>query len=176
MRPNLVKMLNHFGFDRILEISDVNSLWGSNAHLLHSTSVVPHAAFYEARNQGKLTIKPFAGDFDDVLACKIFRDCFESCFLPSLTDISADAMYIGLGKCPEQALEYAVQKGCLRKEQVLGAFSDPSTSGGSSVGYYLREISLEDLSPKDPVRHRAAWLDAAYERMSNVTASLRLAI
>jgi len=175
MRPNLVKMLNHFGFDRILGIGDVNSLWRSNAHLLHSTSVVPHAAFYETRAKGKLTIKPFAGDLDEVLACKIFRDCFESCFLPSLTEINPDAMYIGLGKCPEQALAYAVKQSLLREEQVLGAFSHPSTNGGSSVGYYLREVSLDDLTPKNPVRHRAAWLDAAYERMSNITANLRLA-
>jgi hypothetical protein len=175
MRPNLVKMLNHFGFDRILGIGDVNSLWRSNAHLLHSTSVVSHAAFYETRAKGNLTNKPFAGDLDEVLACKIFRDCFESCFLPSLTEINPDAMYIGLGKCPEQALEYAVQNGFLRKEQVLGAFSHPSTNGGSSVGYYLREKRLEDMSPKDPVRSRTEWLDAAYAQMSNVTASLRLA-
>lgn len=168
MRPNLVKMLTHFGFDQILGISDINSLWGSNAKLLHSTSVVPHAAFDVKKGKDS----PFAKNFEDVMACQIFRECFLDCFVPSLKEINPNAMYIGLGRCPDQALSWCVDNGYLKKEQVLGAFSHPATTGGSSVGYYLRQVQLEDLKPKDPVRSRAAWLDAAYENMSTVTSRL----
>jgi hypothetical protein len=171
MRPNLTKMLNHFGFDEILGIDDINSLWGNNAHLLHSTSVLPHAAF-EVR-KGKDS--PFAGDFNEVMGCDLFRECFLDCFVPSVNEINSEAKYIGLGRCPEQALVWCVEKGYLRKDQVIGALSHPATTGGSSVGYFLREKRLNDLSPKDPVRHRANWLDAAYEKMSRITAELRKA-
>src|SRR5690606_16410753 len=100
MRPNLVKMLRHFGFDNILGIDDVASLWGSNAHLLHSTSVVPHAAFVQKRVKGAAKLAPFAGDLDEVLRNALLRSCFETCFLPALQAISPDALYVGLGRCP----------------------------------------------------------------------------
>lgn len=169
MRPNLVKMLNHFGFDQILGVSDINSLWGSNSKLLHSTSVIPHAAFDVKQGQDS----PFAKNFEDVIKCKIFHECFMDCFVPSLQEINSDALYIGLGRCPEQALSWCVEQGYLKKEQVLGAFSHPSTTGGSSVGYYLREVKLEHLKPKNPVRSRAAWLDSAYENMSKNTSLIK---
>lgn len=175
MRPNLLKMLRHFGFDSILGVNDISSLWGSNAHLLHSTSVVPHAAFVQMRAKGAIKDAPFAGDFDEVLRCSLLRTCYEERFLPALRSINADALYVGLGRCPEQALATAVERGYLRKEQVLGAFSHPSTSGGSSVSYYLREKSIDDLSPKDPVRNRTDWLDAAYAAMQSATDHLRRA-
>jgi hypothetical protein len=168
MRPNLVKMLNHFKIDRILDIYDINELWNSQAHLLHSTSVVPHAAFEVKKGKDAM----FAGSFDEVMKCDLFKECFLDCFVPSVQEINQDAMYIGLGSCPEGALNWCVDKGHLRAEQVLGALSHPSTQGGSSVGYFLREKRLEDLKPKDPIRNRTAWLDAAYENMAKVTSDL----
>ncbi len=168
MRPNLVKMLNHFGFDRILGIEDINDLWGNQGHLLHSTSVIPHAAF--VLKKGKYA--PFSGYFDEVIKCDLFRECFLDCFVPSIHEINSEAMYIGLGSCPDEALKWCVSNGYIRAEQVLGSLSHPSTNGGSSVPYFLREKRLEDLKPKDPVRHRTEWLDKAYENMSNSTAKL----
>lgn len=169
MRPNLVKMLNYFGFDRILGVSDINSLWGSQAHLLHSTSVVPHAAFTRKKIKGVEKDTPFAGDFEEVWGCNIFRECFLDCFVPSLAELNPNTLFVGLGKCPEQALDWCVEHGHIRADQVLGAISHPSTAGGSSVAYFLREKRREDLSPNDPVRHRCDWLDSAYERMTSVT-------
>lgn len=168
VKPNLLKLLKHFSFDRILGVSQIESLWGSNARLMHTTSVVPHAAF--TVKKGRET--PFADDFEDVWSCDLFRECFLDCFVPSLAEINSNAMYIGLGRCPEQALAWCVAHGLLREEQVLGAFCHPSTNGGSTVKYFLREVRREDLKPKDPVRSRCDWLDDAYGRMRSVSASL----
>lgn len=168
MRPNLIKILKHFSFDRILGVDQVESLWGSNAKLMHATSVVPHAAF--ALQKGRDA--PFAGSFEDVWACDLFRECFLDCFVPSLGEIRPDAMYIGLGRCPEQALAWCVSHGHLRADQVLGAFCHPSNTGGSTVKYFLREVGRNDLKPTDPVRSRCDWLDDTYRRMHSASASL----
>jgi len=168
MKPNLVKILKHFSFERILGINQVESLWGSNAKLMHATSVVPHAAFTVTKGRDT----PFAGYFEDVWACDLFRECFLDCFVPSLAEINPNAMYVGLGRCPEQALEWCVTHGHLRKEQVLGAFCHPSTNGGSTVGYFLREKGKQDMKPTDPVLSRCDWLDNAYSHMSKVSASM----
>ena len=59
IRPNLLRMLRHFDFAKMLEISDEADLWGRASELLYSTSVVPNAAF----KNGKM----FSGRFDEIL-------------------------------------------------------------------------------------------------------------
>lgn len=79
MKPNLLKMLRHFHFDKLLGIQDVESLWGKDAELLHSTSVVPHAAF---RNRDM-----FNGSFSEVMASPLLKECFLDCFVSSLRSV-----------------------------------------------------------------------------------------
>lgn len=166
MKPNLLKMLQHFQFDKILGIDDVSTLWAGNAGLLHSTSTVPHAAFNKA---GKM----FAGSFDEVMASPLLKKCFLDCFVPSAEEMNIDVLFVGLGPCPQAALEWCVQKGVLTRQQVLGSFCHPARSGGSAVKYYLREVQKDDLAPADPVRNRTEWLDKAYEQMQAATRAIR---
>ena len=168
MRPNLVKILRHFRFDELLEIDDVESLWSENSSLLHSTSVVPHAAFRISHGKEKM----FAGSFDEVMRSSLLRECFMDCFVPSLMEIQSEAHYVGLGACPQAALRWCVKKDLLREEQVLGAFCHPSSSGGSTIKYYLREATRSDLKSNDPVLKRTGWLDDAYHEMYEKTSSL----
>ena len=157
MRPNLVKMLNHFGFDEFLGISDVNSLWEENASLLHATSVIPHAAFVNK--------KPFARSFDEIIASSLLKGCFLDSFVASLSRINGGALYVALGPTPRSALEWCVANGQLGRQQVMGEFAHPSTAGGSRVPYYLREKSRDCLNSRDPVRGSCDKLDRAYEEM-----------
>lgn len=157
MRPNLLKMLRHFEFDKLLGIQDVATLWSSDAHLLQSTSMVKHAAFKSG--------DPFNGSFEEVLASPLLKRCFMDCFVASLGELRSDALYVALGPHPKAALDWCVAEGHLRAEQLVGAFCHPSSNGGSNTPYYLRERSLAQLSPRDPVRYRAVWLDAAYNQM-----------
>lgn len=164
MKPNLLKILRHFHFERLLGIDDVATLWEGNANLLHSTSTVPHAAF----KSGDM----FAGSFEDVLASPLLRGCFLDCFVPSAREMNKNALFVGLGPCPSAALEWCVQEGVLDRAQVLGSFCHPARTGGSTVKYYLRQVARDDLKPADPVRYRTDWLDQAYEQMRVSTASL----
>lgn len=157
MRPNLLKLLRHFRFEKLLGISDVETLWTTNANLLHSTSVVPHAAF----KAGKM----FSGSFQDVLNSPLLKQCFLDCFVPSAKEMRPDALFVGLGPCPQAALEWCVSNGILRRDQVMGSFCHPATTSGSATKFYLREVTVDSLKPKDPVRHRTEWLDQAYAQM-----------
>jgi hypothetical protein len=164
MKPNLLKMLRHFRFEKLLGIEDVDTLWGDNANLLHSTSVVPHAAFV-ARER-------FNGSFDEIQDSPLLKQCFLDCFAPSIREVSRDALFVALGPCPQAALEWCVIEGAIRREQVLGSFCHPSSAGGSTTKYYLREISKDELNLRNPVRSRCDWLDQAYEEMRATTAFL----
>lgn len=164
MRPNLLRMLRHFRFEQLLGIDDVESLWREDAGLLHATSVVPNAAF----ENGEM----FSGSFADVMNSSLLRECFEDCFLASLKEIRKNALYVGLGPCPREALAYCVKTGVIDHTQVLGAFCHPSGSGGSKTKYYLREKRRETLNDRDPTLRQTAWLDAAYEEMRASTVRL----
>lgn len=164
MKPNLLKMLRHFRFEQLLGIVDVQTLWGADAALLHSTSVVPHAAFKDGER--------FNGGFDEVMATSLLRTCFLDCFVPSASEMRSNALFIALGPCPQAALEWCVREGALQREQVLGSFCHPSSAGGSTTRYYLREVTKNELDPKNPVRSRCDWLDSAYEQMYAATSSM----
>jgi hypothetical protein len=166
MRPNLLRMLRHFHFDKLLGIEDAATLWTSNAHLLHSTSVVPHAVFENG--------KPFSGKFDAVLNSRLLKQCFLDGFVASLAKLRDDALYIALGDCPKAALAWCVGQGHLRPDQMLGAFCHPSRAGGSATDYYLGEKSIADLKETDPIRHRTNSLDENYRQMAATTSTLLL--
>lgn len=156
MRPNLLRMLRHFPFNTLLGIEDVATLWSTDACLLHSTSVVPHAALEKG--------KPFDGKFDGILRSPLLRQCFMDSCVASLAQLPSDALYVALGDTPKAALEWCVGQRHLQAQQVLGAFCHPSSSGGSATAYYLREKLLVDLAEQDPIRHRATVLDEYYRQ------------
>lgn len=157
MRPNLLRMLRWFGFADLLGIARPDDLWSGSAHLLHATSVVPHAAF---RN-GKM----FAGSFDEVMRSPVFRESFLRDFAAGLPLISPEARYVALGPTPLAALDWCAAQGLVRPDRILGAFAHPSSTGGSEVAVYLGEKRLDDLKPRDPVRWRT-WLVGDARRMA----------
>jgi hypothetical protein len=161
LRTNLIRMLKHFRFGERLGLADESQLWGSGAKHLHSTSVVPHAAF-EHKN-GKL--KMFNGSFDEILKSPVLSECFRGSFIPSLARLPRDACYLALGPTPLKALHWCVREGLLTGTQVLGGFPHPSRSAGSQVDIFIRHRDPADLKPQDPVRFRIAWLSAAYDEL-----------
>ena len=167
MRPNLIKMLEHFGIPQLLDISKADDLWGVSWPYLHATSIVPHAAF---RNG-----KPFAGSFADIMASAPFRECFERDFASTLPLLGSDVRYIALGPTPLAALDWCCQQGLVNPGQILGAFAHPSTNGGSQVSVYLGKKRLEHLSPRDPVRNRK-WLVQEAVRVSQSVADWKASI
>jgi hypothetical protein len=132
-------------------------LWEERAHLLHATSVVPHAAFDKG--------KPFAGSFGEVQRVEVLRRSFERDFLPTLRHLRRDAYFIGLGPTPAAALSFAANAGLIDGSRILGWLAHPSRTGGSQVKIYLGEKKVEELKERDPVVHRADALVAAAAAM-----------
>lgn len=162
MRPNLIKMLDAFGFPDLLGLGSCAALWEEEFGLLHATSVVPHAAF---RNG-----KPFAGSFSDIQRSEVFRRGFEEHFVPSLASLPRTALYLALGPTPLEALKHCATCGHLGHDQIVGALAHPSSSGGSAVDVYLGRKELEDLTAKDPVARR---FEALREHAREVRAAVK---
>jgi hypothetical protein len=155
MRPGLVRMLDAKGLSHLMGVEDGNLLWSTGSHLLHGTSVVPHAAF-------DLKRKKFNGSFTQVLTSPALRESFELDFVESLAELNEDALFVGLGVTPREALAWCASNGYIRSKQILGTMAHPSTEGGSQVDVYLGVKTIDDLSPNDPVRKRpylSMWSD-----------------
>jgi hypothetical protein len=150
MRTNLIRMLEHFDIHRRLGIPSAADLWGSAAALLHSTSVVPHAAF----ERGQM----FNGSFSAIMGSALLRSSFDQDFIPSLEMLPDDAHFIGLGPTPLDALDHCADIGLIGRERILGMLPHPSGSSGSQVPYFLKEVSLDQLHEKNPIRNRAVSL------------------
>lgn len=157
MRPNLECMIDALGIMALVGGGRAAELWEERSHLLHATSVVPHAAFDKG--------KPFAGSFEIVQRVEVLRRSFERDFLPTLRHLRRDAYFIGLGPTPAAALSFAAGKGLVDRSRILGWLAHPSRTGGSQVSVYLGEKKVEDLKKRDPVRHRAGALVAAAAAM-----------
>jgi hypothetical protein len=160
VRPNLVRMLNHFKVARQLGLANASDLWESGWDDFHATSVVPHAAFVIKTSGSE---KPFAGSFDEVRSNDVLNECFEQDFLPTVRAMNRNAIWVGLGPTPKEALDWCVTEGLLRTDQVV-TLAHPSSNSGSQVKYFLREVDRAALKPGNPVLARCDWLDAAYTK------------
>jgi hypothetical protein len=154
MRDNLITILKHFDLARRLGIEDEATLWTSSAGLLHSTSVVPHAAF----KRGQC----FNGPFSEVMRSRLLREIFETCFVPTLSELSAECRFLALGATPLDALKWCADRRIIARDQILGACPHPSPSSGNQVKYFVRAITAADISPLNPVRKRLTRLDTFY--------------
>lgn len=117
MRPNLERMIDALGIMALVGGGRAAELWEGRSHLLHATSVVPHAAF----NKGK----PFAGSFEEVQRVEVLRRSFEHNFLPTLRHLRSDAFLSGWDRLPPQ------------RSRSLRA-KDSSTEAGSLAGWPIR--------------------------------------
>jgi hypothetical protein len=161
MRENLLRMLRRFQIGRLIGVPNEEDLWNVRSDALHSTSIIPNAAFIHE--------EMYSNSFDDILNSNLLRGCFERDFLTSLTTLPRNAVFIALGPTPLAALEWCVGSGYLSASRVLGAFAHPSGQGGSRVNVYLGLTDPATLHPNDPVRYQVPWLLQNAARMDTAT-------
>lgn len=170
VRPNLVRMLEHFHIPELLALKRAEDLWCDGWHLFQPTSVVPNAAFEMKGGQEK----PFAGSFADILRSPLLKAQFEERFLWTVGQVCADALWVGLGPTPCDALDWVVERGLLKPEQIVH-LAHPSSNSGSQVACFLGERDEASLNPRDPVHKRLTWQKQAYARTAENLKRRRLA-
>ncbi|WP_130393319.1 hypothetical protein [Cupriavidus agavae] len=167
VRPNLIRMLDHFRVPDLIGQNAAQALWGDAFQSLQPLALVPYAT-----TRRGLT---FDGSLDDILQTPMLRVVFENLFLAQLEPLRSSTIYIALGRTAWAALQHAASLGVIGRGQVLGMMPVPARAG-SMVRYFLREIAEADLTANDPVRHRINWLDAAHAEMEAGTRRIRAAL
>jgi hypothetical protein len=156
VRPNLIRMLDHFRVPELIGQPHAAALWNDGFDAIQPLALLPHATTRRGL--------AFDGPLDELLDVPMLRAVFESLFLARLGQCHRQALFIGLGRTAWAGLRHAAGLGLIDRGQMLGMMPVPARAG-SMVRYFLREITANDLSPNDPVRHRIAWLDAAHAEM-----------
>lgn len=158
MRPNLINLLDHVGINRWLGISNCESLFGSDSHLVQTTSALRNAVFINGENYNgtpKMIRYP--------LLCQQLLEGFgaEVQALPQ-------AVFIPLGDKVAEALHFVADQGLLDRNRILSGLPHPSGANAERIAYFLGRKPREELSAKtDPVK-----LDRAREGILAQVAAL----
>lgn len=156
VRPNLIRMLDYFGIAQLVGLPGAAALWDEGFERLQPLALLPYATTRRGL--------AFDGDLEELLAVPMLRAVFEERFLGALARTHGEALCIAVGRTAWSALGHAVDRGLLQRWQLLGMLPVPARAG-SMVKYFLGEVTGAELSPRDPVRHRTTWLDAAHAEM-----------
>lgn len=164
MRVNLHKLIKTYRINELIGVRNPASLWHDAAHLLHATSIVPHAAFFGEKN--------FAGGFTQVRKSPVLWRSFIRDFVSSLSNLPSDARFLALGPNPQEALEWCVENEHLAPEQILGSVPHPSPAGGSRTRVFVGERRIDEIDEGDPVSHEVTKLQGQARQLQATVSTL----
>lgn len=136
MRSNLIKQLDDWGVPRWLGIDSAASLFGDNADLLQSTSLLRYPTF--------VADKDYAGS-PDMIRNPFLRRVLYDHFVEEVLQLP-DAIFFSLGPKVQPVLDRLVRDGAIKSEQVASGMLHPSGNNTYRIAYLTGDRS-------EPVPH-----------------------
>lgn len=116
MRKNLIAMLDELELPRHLGISSSSELFGTASHLVYTTSILPHAVFFNHQN--------FNGSRPNIIKTDMLLDYVRNSFIKDISRLD-NPLIIPLGVNVSKALDYFY-----KNQPILKGFPHPSGSNG----------------------------------------------
>lgn len=138
MRPNLVALLDKIGLNHWLGLSSCDDLFGSEANLVQTASVLRNPVFINGENYNgtpNMTKHP------------LLREHLLSYFGEDAKTLP-NAVFIPLGDKVTEALQFLASQGFLAREQILDGLPHPSGANAERIAYFLGRKKREQLSIK----------------------------
>lgn len=143
MRDGLVAMMDSVGIARWLGLSSTAALFGSDAQLVQTASVLRNPVFVDGANYNGAP---------DLARSPLLRDQLASGFARDVGS-TTDAKVLALGDKVAGALELLVRDGALARDRVLGTIPHPSGANAERIKYFLGQKPRAALSIKvDPAK------------------------
>ncbi|MDA0149793.1 hypothetical protein [Vibrio sp. LaRot3] len=139
MRSNLIRLLDFVGINQVLGLSTTSELFGKSSHLVHYTSALRYPVFKAGKN--------YSGT-PSMLSNPVLRNQLETHLLTEFENFADDTIYVPLGPKVEEALQFCVQSGVIKSNQVLSGLPHPSGANAERIAYFLNEKPKEALSIK----------------------------
>ena len=117
LRKNIISMLDELELAHKLGVDNAAALFDERDDLLHTTSMIPFAAFVRGKN--------YTGHQPSLLKSDLLLKYVEMFFYPQV-ELLENALIVPLGKCVEDVLRQLIQMGKLKEENCLLGFPHPS--------------------------------------------------
>lgn len=125
MRGNLIRQLNHWGFQRWLGLGDASELFSTARALAQTTSLLRYPVFVDGKDyRGK----------PDMLAHPLLRDQLMRYFVPEIRQLG-QAVLVGLGPVVQRVLDALVTLGLLEPDRVIRGMLHPSGQNTYRITY-----------------------------------------
>lgn len=138
LRKNLLAMLDELYIKEEFHLNHIEELFNERDDLLHTTSMIPFAAFVKGKN--------YTGHQPNLLRTELFMKYIEEYFYPQIT-LLQDALIIPLGKCVEDVLLGLIEKDIIKESQCLLGFPHPSGANAHRVTQFNnnKEMLIEKI-------------------------------
>jgi hypothetical protein len=152
MRSNLIKQLNHWGFQRWLGVKDAAEFFEGDQKLLQTTSLLRYPVFLNGddyRGTPDMTRHP--------LLCKQLLSGF-------VEEVQAlpNAVFLGLGPAVQKVLDKLVSDHVLPADRVIGGLLHPSGNCTYRINYLIGSRNAPPPHATNPVPYdtgRSAFTD-----------------
>lgn len=151
MRPNLINLLDAIGLPRWLGISSCAALFGAQASLVQTTSILRHPIFVNGEN--------YNGTPNMIRTSFLQQQILEH-FAREAAQLE-NPVYIPLGPKVSEGLRWLAGQGVLKADQILDGLPHPSGANAERIAYFLGRKDKGVLSAKT----NAAQLDAARDAL-----------
>ena len=161
MRPNLVALLDHIGVNGWLGIASSDSLFGSDANLVQTTSVLRHPIFVDSENYNGTP---------SMIRTPFLRNQVMEHFAKEAEQL-ANPVYIPLGPKVSEALAWLANEGILQSDRILNGLPHPSGANAERIAYFLGKKARGALSSKTNPDQLDATRAALLSRVSVLCAA-----
>ncbi|NHA14154.1 hypothetical protein G8346_04075 [Thioalkalivibrio sp. XN279] len=127
MRTNLVRQLNHWGFQSWLGLQDASELFSTSRYLLHATSLLRYPVFVNHQD--------YRGAPDMTKHPLLRRYLLEN-FVEEVRQLD-NAVFVGLGPLVQKVLDRLVGERLLRPDRVIGGMLHPSGNCTYRINYLV---------------------------------------
>lgn len=139
LRKNLVQLLDYIGLNKKLGINSTASLFNTNAHLVHTTSVLRHPVFVDGQD--------YSGSTPNMMKHPLMVDLIDKYLKEEIRQLP-NALYIPLGPKVCKVFDNLVKEGVLNSNQVLSGLPHPSGANAERIAYFMGNKQKELLSVK----------------------------
>ena len=139
LRNNLVKMLDSIGLNKKLGISTCGSLFESDNHLLHCTSVFRYPTLHNGKPISSAK-KAFTSD--------VLKSMMDTLLIDECRALDPECIFIPLGQGVNEVLSNLAEKNAIDKNKVLSGIPHPSGANAERIAYFLGNKKRANLSVK----------------------------
>lgn len=140
MRPNLVKMLDYIGVNRLLGIESCRSLWEEDFDKVDMTSLLKEATYELKKDGSKMMFK----DVKKIVKSEKLTVMLEEGFMKDCTKYENDVLYVACGPGVYNMLKKFQTEGRIGGEVV--GISHPSGANIGRIQCYLGKVEAKDNS------------------------------